>query len=861
MSNARRGRFGRLPRSQPDLTSTIVAIAREMAAQVDRNIVDAWKNGGTIDGRPVTDEMLLAHWRGRLKDVDPGDPQYDTLKNTVLQFEYSIAESKASTAYAQGRLSDAGMAQFYLNWARKVPKNSEFYRSLQRDAAQFMRASRARGRASAAKAKDDAYAQAQERDYNRYEKPGEYITGVLRNMAKANALIGAGDTDLTEFDVNDPGRMLALLNTLNGDAQLYRDGITGEVVTAASVRDALKRLDPNFDGRVNLDYVRGLVRQQLRGQGIRLERAEEAGKKGDANNLRKWQEYTGEIGREMALWPVQEGYNSIRSAFLRTWMSPTTTPDEKLAAWERYSSGLTKLAAGKDVDDNTRSRLMAEATGDGSVKSLAEDFTGLESADNTTPTGEYRGDIAETVFDVQRYVAMREAVAAGQAVWTTGVTDNTGVFRPTPGGPEVGAAAIQDIQAASLVPPVIVIAPQAGARSIPLVVTGVSITAKARNELGQPLDRTDDNPIGVAYDVFIGGQRTRVYGYVGADGRTLYTSDTPWDDTTVRARETNAGGRTWTGIELDVSALVPRKDESGNWVYANGDPANVSGEGAFGLSAPNQQGQQRLVFNPARAVYLSDPARAAAGPDPMTDSFSPTIAALISSAEGRRVLQEAKNDPVFKAQIALEAQRAATDPTTGQVDAGLLARYNLEVQIMQDPSLVRDFVGGVMRGARDLWNRASTLTTFRATEDNRRPEVVSLEARDERAAAAARKPLPSDEARRTSFAPLADIFNRGSTTLVRPGDTRSEAAGIALQVAGTIKVPRPPTAPQVSPKPVPAPAPSPTAAVPAPPDVTVRPAPTIAPPPPSPAVNPYTGFVVPPSRGIPAPRYNRLKYL
>src|SRR4030042_1658463 len=102
---ARRGRFGRLPRSAPSLTSTIIAIAREMQSQRDSNLMDAWQHGGTFEGAPVTDDMVLAHWRERMTDLSPADPEYDTMKNTLMQYEYAIGESKAATDYAPGKIT------------------------------------------------------------------------------------------------------------------------------------------------------------------------------------------------------------------------------------------------------------------------------------------------------------------------------------------------------------------------------------------------------------------------------------------------------------------------------------------------------------------------------------------------------------------------------------------------------------------------------------------------------------------------------------------------------------------------------------------------------------------------------------
>ena len=93
---ATRGKFGRYPTTstQPSLANTIVAIAREMQNQRDSNIMSAWQKGGTFEGKPVTDEMVLAHWKERMRHVSKDDPLYDQYSETVDQLHYSIAESK-----------------------------------------------------------------------------------------------------------------------------------------------------------------------------------------------------------------------------------------------------------------------------------------------------------------------------------------------------------------------------------------------------------------------------------------------------------------------------------------------------------------------------------------------------------------------------------------------------------------------------------------------------------------------------------------------------------------------------------------------------------------------------------------------
>ena len=837
---ARRGKFGRLPLAAPSLTNTLVSIAREMQNQRDQTLMDAWQKGGMFEGQKATDELVIAHWRQRLAAVDKNDPLYDTYKNTISQYEYSIAESKASTEYAQGKRSDTAMAQFYLDWAKRVPQNSEFWRVLQRDAAQFMQASKAKGKAAADQAKELAYQQSQNADYQKNEAAGEYITNVLTQLARSNALIGAGsNTDLSQFDTHDPAAMMTLLNTITQAAKsgpnvgkdvpnqgvLYHDPITGQGITGGMISDRLRQLDPRFDGRVTLDYVRGLVRRQLNGQGIRLKRAEDTGHATDVSNLKKWQDYTSESGREMAIWPVEANYQNVRTAFLGTWLSSSSTPESKLAAWQTYASALTKLANDPNVDDSTRSRLMAEVNGDGTVKSLAEDFTGLSSSDNTTTTG-VKGDIAETHYDLSRYLVMREAVASGQAYWTTGKTDSNGQFVPSPGGSEIGAATTADITAASPVQPTVIFMPQGTSQPLQVVAIGAEIHVTAKDEQGLPVRLDDANAVGSYYDISVGGLKARVFSFKASDGKTYYTTNPPWADG-VTARDGP------NGLTLDMSNFVPHRDKQGLYVWPNGKSAETalqSGQGAFGFTDANPTtGDVSLKMRPWQAVYTSDPSRSAAGLNPGTDFFSPTLAALSGSIEGRKLLSNLRDDPRFRAQMELDAQHAATDPTSGAVDQNALALYRQQANNAPHLGEVAQGIGSLLQIGADLWNRANTKPTFDGVIGG---PAISHDQRLSRLGEQAAAQLPADTVRNTDFGALGQAFHAG-TALLRGATTAP--GGTQLQINGTIRVPEAPPRPMLAPTPTPA-APTPT----------VQPVVPTVPPPPSSATT-----VRPPSYTVP----------
>lgn len=799
---ARRAQFGQLPRSAPSLTSTIVAAAREMQARRDQNIMDAWRNGGTFEGAPATDERVLAYWRARLKSVDKDDPLADTYRQAIYQYEYAIAESKMTVKYAQGKIGNGAMAQFYLGWAKKVPRNTEFYRVLQRDAAQFMRAAKSGNAASAARAREQAYQNSQEATAARYEKVGQYLTDTFVALAQANALIGLGNNeDLTDFDPSDPASMNRLMRAINGadrsagrlggaegvaheTSVLYHDPLTGKPVTGDDILAKIKSLDPNFSGAMTPEYYANMLRRQLQGQQIRYERATKTGHATDAKNIQGWMQYTGEVARESNIWPVQESYMNARSLFLTTWLDPLATPDSKVAAWKAYAGSLSALANDQKnpVDDATRARLMAEVQGNDKVSSLAEDFTGLGSPDHTTTGLTGQGDIAETHFDLQRYTEMKEGVRAGQLVWALGETKN-GVFIPTPGGREIGAAAPQDVLAASPASAVPVVVPQAGADPITVWAPGIPVTATAHDANGVTLKSfaqaggsTANTQIGTAYDITVNGQTTRIYSYQSS-GKTYYTADAPWGSGVVSVD-------TPSGITLDVSAYIPT------------DLTDVDTSSQTGLFYVDPtDGSNKLTFNPTALVFATDPERVAAGPDPLTDSFSPTLAAILGTSDASNTLYTLGKDPNFRNQIDMEARTAAgfTLDVNGAWVGGDQAAYDKFSRqsglMMTIPDLPNQ-IGGLIGAVSSLFQRDTTEPTFAgAVAPN------SSGSPDDRAELgfAGKQQLPSDQVRGTGFDALAQAFEAGKSIIDRITGAGTGTAPLTIKTEGQIKVPEAPT--------------------------------------------------------------------
>lgn len=200
---ARTGRFGRLPRQAPDLSGAIAALLREAQNQYDQNMVDAWKNGGKVDGRGVSDTRLLAHFKSRMEGLSEDDPLYDQWQNTHTQYAFAIEESKMALKNDQGKLSDAGMAAFYRKWAGKpeVQKNSEFWRSLMSRAAKWNAAAKARSSANGARAAAEAHNKWVNGYYKQHVQGAETATSYLVAIAKT---YGAAPPNADSLDDIDP---------------------------------------------------------------------------------------------------------------------------------------------------------------------------------------------------------------------------------------------------------------------------------------------------------------------------------------------------------------------------------------------------------------------------------------------------------------------------------------------------------------------------------------------------------------------------------------------------------------------------------------------------------------------------------
>jgi hypothetical protein len=718
---ARTGEFGRRPRSQPTLTATLVAIAREMQSRRDQNIMDAWKNGGYFEGEKVTDAMVLAYWRGRLKGISKADPLYDTYSNAVLQIEYSIAESKMSAAYAQKTdptpADDLAMAKFYTDWAKKVPSDSEFYRVLQRDAGQFTRSAAAKRRALADKNKDDAY-RTRMTTLGKGRDASDIALWVLTRIAQqgidghgavigqtmsggpGNILNSSNLDALTIGGIDGLLPLIAAVNETNGAPTesgaahsnvLFYDE-TGKAVTGQDVLNMLSAADPDFDGTFDLGYVQDSVRKGQEAIRSMIALAKSEGRLSDAQQLTMEASKLTEFGAEAAAWPVLQIYDDLKRELNDVFADPSLKPLVKQQEMHRILGLIGNLANDPRIatDGNLQSMLRNEANLTGSTLSVAESLTGLQSGTSK--------DIAVLAAADAQWDQWGEDAANG-GVWTQGKFEMQGdksVFVPVPGGSEWGVvdpADLRNIQgASSVVTMAVPTGNGTGTMTVSIVTMPVTVTAQDPIS-GQTIQHTNNN----------NGQVTRV---ALVDGEMYFR------------KVNDKGEEVWTKEDPTGGALKPSFTKDG-LVYNMTDMLASAKPGsqlpAGWKWVPTSDGGARIVLaDPKAATSALNPTWKTA--DNSTDSWSLTLLHYSTKgSDGKRMLEALSQDPEFMAQLDNEAHAAAgqtliVDPKTG---ATAWSQTNM--------AAYQKYVASYTNATLPAWKSHGESTTYLEPEWNKGP--------------------------------------------------------------------------------------------------------------------------------------------
>lgn len=688
----RRARNGTRIRVQQNLSGTLVSIAREMQSARDRNIMSSWQNGGLFEGKKATDDMVLAYWNERSKNLDKGDPTYDAAQQQIEQLRYGIAQSKMEVLYKQNKVSDAQFAKFYLDWAKKIPQNSEFYRTLQKNAAQFTEASRARGRASAAQAKADAFSSYADGISKSYLGLADTLTSVFTQIARDNNLIGA-DEDLQKFMLNgedDPGRMEGLLSQINADMR-------ANPAKYKALTDQIRSLDPNFTGQLTSSYFAKALKRAGEGYAKIATRAQKDGYKSWVNWAKKGQDQTHALGIEAKAWPTGDAYADARKSFDAVMNSPLATEADKLDAAQSLAFKIDQMAKNPELDPASRNRLINDAKalrGDPTAQpqdSFGENFLGLKdrSPGQVSPSGDGKGEVlkwqkemGEAAFYAQ---VMREN--PGQFVYASAKPDSVPpAFDPSGKGPVkvVSMQSVnQDPQAVAIVPVTTVTG-----QTIMQAVNMHDVFVDDGNGKRKP------EPVGKAITIgnlslyqTADGKWSPVSPYQGSETRdasgdvhltlppvrvdnaaAVQASNLPAELKTRILEDLNRGtlpdGSQWDTVIPGDHSRTNLTITLKNGVLVSSGSTDTYGPGVNkSANGPRTGGsvigEQPLAAVPSDKDRAFDQARIQAGTNPVIDFDTPAMAAIVSLNLSNDDVHRLWANPQFQEQLKMQEQAAA----------------------------------------------------------------------------------------------------------------------------------------------------------------------------------------------------------
>lgn len=451
---ARSGSFGRLPRTAPDLSGTIVSMIRELQNMQDRNMEIAWKEGGLYEGKKVTDSMFLDHWKSRRDQVSKDDPTWDFYNNMVINYGYSIRESKMSLKYAQNKVSEAQMAAFYRQEASKLPTDSEAYRELMRNAAQFQNAVRARtsgAHGSNAQAKANAFATQRDNILRNGGADAQaWVDDVLLTSARNRGFLlspdakGNGGQDFDDLVIrleNDPAQMMTLIEDLGA-----------LVASDPNLQKQLKKLDPSWNGTFDFNYVASLYGRGASANITAARLATKGGYKAEANRLNSAASKIAAKAPFVAGLDELEAYSLMRPIFdARLEMANSAAERKVVREWwagqlKVLISGGTTFTGEKVAGAGGGSPYVGPLTKEWEAVTGQTSGLGLSLMENPTGTGDAKvkddGDLAQILLGAQADAKSLEARDSGepfiQGEWEMDPTTKVLTFKPQYGGTQWG---------------------------------------------------------------------------------------------------------------------------------------------------------------------------------------------------------------------------------------------------------------------------------------------------------------------------------------------------------------------------------------------------------------------------------------
>lgn len=358
---ARQGRFGRLPRKAPDLSGALVAMLQQFWNQQEANMVSAWKDGGEVDGKPVTDERLLQFWQDRRDSVQKDDPLWDYYDQQHSQYKFAIEESKVGLSYAQHKMTAREVANWYKGQAGDYAHNSEMYRTVMGQAAKFLDAAKAQARASNAAARQKAYVRMRDATYKDFLWPsGIIMNGLTSIFRKAGVLTGS--VNQQSLEGNDlagalgPGADLTSLSVATGSAEFWPivlDAINTPGTAAhdyfygsGGIIDLAKRQGLDISAPFDQTDIEALMKRHLDGLDKLIgvdKRFNDVAPSGEIDKLRGQQRDTVDFYQFVMTIDESNTYAQNRRLLDSVLTDPTADPFVQMTAYSAYFKSLKSL--------------------------------------------------------------------------------------------------------------------------------------------------------------------------------------------------------------------------------------------------------------------------------------------------------------------------------------------------------------------------------------------------------------------------------------------------------------------------------------------------------------------------------------
>lgn len=626
---ASRARFGRLPKSAPSLTSTIVALAQEYQRVRDKNIEEAWKNGGQFEGKKVTDKMFLSYWKERKASVSTDDPMWDYYNNQIYGYEFLIEESEMGLKYERGTIKEAAMASFYKKWANKMPRQSQNWRMLMTQAAKFKSAVASRGRARSSQSRTDNYVNAQNRTMRTEIQPRLMLMQAVMQQAMWAEIIDKGD-----YEGSMDGGWSKIKPTHQTDFADLLDKLSSN---EAWRRNTEKWIQDNSDPKFKLspadltnEGITNLLQDGAAGAATYARRARKNGRKTDTDTGKN---LGGMFSDGAATVRIMVGDNKddgffVADQFQRSQMdevlsNPESSVAEKTEAVADYRKWLTTSGVGmldkvftpQERDRNNPATFNAAAAGvyarlQSTVDALDGKDTGLTFRDDplSLSTGNTGSDSQLLTKTAKELKAANDLLKTGKGI-TVRVDDNGNVVSE---GGYISVIPRNEVDMSEMVPYTSKDGTTMYAKSVPVRVKGYELQDPTSGVLTKPLKPFDDRSDEVGRMAWItgpDGSPMQVWGvqHQRSDGTfgMGWMTDNPFKTDNFAGMTVDSKGATLNFMfGSDPQWYDPDPEKRTKPGY---DPRAVMGPVLPKGNKGVRDGDENIYDTPAQAVLNSDP--------------------------------------------------------------------------------------------------------------------------------------------------------------------------------------------------------------------------------------------------------------